>query len=51
VEKPQGGGSLDATSATINKRGLVELAGLLSDDDIARISVPLDVVLRLLSTR
>jgi len=51
VEKPQGGGAIDATSATINKRGLVELAGLLSDDDIARISVPLDVVLRLLSTR
>ena len=34
-----------------NKRGLVELAGLLSDDDISRISVPLDVVLRLLAAR
>lgn len=33
------------------KRGLVELAGLLSDEDISRISVPLDIVLRLLAGR
>lgn len=41
----------DINPAVINKRGLVELAGLLSEDDISRISVPLDVVLRLLATR
>lgn len=42
---------LDAPSAAANRRGLVELAGLLSEDDISRISVPLDVVLRLLTAR
>jgi hypothetical protein len=40
-----------AAAAAGNKRGLVELAGLLTEDDIARISVPLDVVLRLLTAR
>lgn len=40
-----------AAVAAGNKRGLVELAGLLTDDDISRISVPLDVVLRLLTPR
>jgi len=40
-----------AAVAAGNKRGLVELAGVLSEDDISRISVPLDVVLRLLAMR
>lgn len=40
-----------AAMAAGNKRGLVELAGLLTEEDIARISVPLDVVLRLLTPR
>lgn len=40
-----------AAVAAGNKRGLVELAGLLTDEDISRISVPLDVVLRLLTPR
>ncbi|MHB1699593.1 MAG: hypothetical protein ACYCSN_05555 [Acidobacteriaceae bacterium] len=40
-----------AATAAGNKRGLVELAGLLTDDDISRISVPLDIVLRLLTPR
>jgi hypothetical protein len=40
-----------AAVAAGNKRGLVELASLLTDDDISRISVPLDVVLRLLTPR
>lgn len=40
-----------AAVAAGNKRGLVELAGLLTEDDISRISVPLDVVLRLLTPR
>lgn len=43
--------SVEATSTGINKRRLVELAGLLTDEDISRISVPLDLVLRLLTTR
>ena len=41
----------EASVVAENKRGLVELAGMLSDDDISRISVPLDVVLRLLANR
>jgi hypothetical protein len=40
-----------AAVAAGNKRGLVELAGLLTEEDISRISVPLDVVLRLLTPR
>lgn len=51
LEKTKLATTLEANSATVNKRGLVELAGLLSDDDISRISVPLDVVLRLLAAR
>lgn len=50
LEKAKVAPTLEATSAAVNKRGLVELVGLLSDDDISRISVPLDVVLRLLAT-
>lgn len=38
-------------AAAVGRRGLVELAGVLSDEDISRISVPLDVVLRLLAAR
>lgn len=40
-----------ASVAAGNRRGLVELASLLSEEDISRISVPLDVVLRLLTPR
>lgn len=40
-----------AAVAAGNKRGLVELASLLTEDDISRITVPLDVVLRLLAPR
>lgn len=49
LEKTKVAPTLEAASAAVNKRGLVELVGLLSDDDISRISVPLDVVLRLLA--
>lgn len=51
LENPKITPTPDLSPAAVNKRGLVELAGLLSEEDISRISVPLDVVLRLLAPR
>ena len=34
-----------------NKRHLIELATMLTDDDLSRISIPMDIVLRLIAKK